>query len=62
VLDIQDVGGRHTVVTCDGLLLMKGGAMKVLGIAGSLRARSNTLQYVDTALNVIEDRSATRNL
>ena len=28
--------------------------MKVLGIAGSLRAKSNTLQYVDTALKVIE--------
>lgn len=30
--------------------------MKVLGIAGSLRAKSNTLQYVDTALKVIEDQ------
>jgi multimeric flavodoxin WrbA len=30
--------------------------MKVVGIAGSLRAKSNTLQYVKTALNVL-DRS-----
>ena len=28
--------------------------MKVVGIAGSLRAKSNTLQYVDTTLKVIE--------
>ena len=27
--------------------------MKVLGIAGSLRAKSNTRQYVETALEVI---------
>lgn len=27
--------------------------MKVLGIAGSLRAKSNTLHYVDTALKVV---------
>jgi multimeric flavodoxin WrbA len=29
--------------------------MKVLGIAGSLRAKSNTLQYVDKALSVFRD-------
>ena len=28
--------------------------MKVVGIAGSLRAKSNTLHYVKTALNVLE--------
>lgn len=28
--------------------------MKVVGIAGSLRAKSNTLQYVNTALNVLD--------
>jgi multimeric flavodoxin WrbA len=28
--------------------------MKVLGIAGSLRSRSNTLKYVKTALNVLD--------
>jgi multimeric flavodoxin WrbA len=31
--------------------------MRVVGIAGSLRAKSNTLQYVNTALNVL-DRNA----
>ena len=30
--------------------------MKVVGIAGSLRAKSNTLQYVETTLKVIEDQ------
>ena len=29
--------------------------MKVLGIAGSLRPKSNTLEYVETALNVFKD-------
>jgi multimeric flavodoxin WrbA len=28
--------------------------MRVVGIAGSLRAKSNTLQYVNTALNVLD--------
>ena len=29
--------------------------MKVLGIAGSLRPKSNTLEYVEKALNVFKD-------
>ena len=29
--------------------------MKVIGIAGSLRANSNTLHYVQTALNMLEE-------
>ncbi len=30
--------------------------MKTLGIAGSLRSKSNTLHYVKTALNVLEEK------
>ena len=30
--------------------------MKVIGIAGSLRAKSNTLQYVKNALHVLDDK------
>jgi len=30
--------------------------MKVVGIAGSLRAKSNTLHYVKTALNVFDSK------
>ena len=36
--------------------------MKVIGIAGSLRANSNTLHYVQTALSVLEEEGLTTEL
>jgi multimeric flavodoxin WrbA len=36
--------------------------MKVIGIAGSLRSNSNTLQYVERALKVLEEEGLTTEL
>jgi multimeric flavodoxin WrbA len=36
--------------------------MKVVGIAGSPRAKSNTLHYVETALNVFDSKGCETEL